>query len=124
MWVGYVLGQVASFFLTLLRMLPLAIANRLSRTRIPQDGDVVISLTSHGKRLNKVHFTLESIARGYTKAPNMTTTPLCPSACNDWSTAGYKSAVPMATTAPTPNTGTNSATLQAQASALPPSMTT
>ncbi|WP_314940316.1 glycosyltransferase [Corynebacterium durum] len=69
MWVGYVLGQVASFFLTLLRMLPLAIANRLSRTRIPQDGDVVISLTSHGKRLNKVHFTLESIARGYTKAP-------------------------------------------------------
>ena len=58
MWVGYVLGQVASFFLTLLRMLPLAIANRLSRTRIPQDGDVVISLTSHGKRLNKVHFTL------------------------------------------------------------------
>ena len=26
MWVGYVLGQVASFFLTLLRMLPLAIA--------------------------------------------------------------------------------------------------
>ena len=69
MWVGYVLGQVASFFLTLLRMLPLAIANRLSRTRIPQEGDVVISLTSHGKRLNKVHFTLESIARGYTKAP-------------------------------------------------------
>lgn len=69
MWIGYAAGQAASFFLTLLRMIPLAILNRVSRTRIPDTGDVVISLTSHGRRLNRVHYTLESIARGHRKAP-------------------------------------------------------
>lgn len=69
MWIGYAAGQTASFFLTLLRMIPLAILNRASRTRLPDTGEVVISLTSHGKRLNRVHYTLESIARGHQKAP-------------------------------------------------------
>lgn len=69
MWIGYAAGQTASFFLTLLRMIPLAVLNRVSRTRIPDTGDVVISLTSHGRRLNRVHYTLESIARGHQKAP-------------------------------------------------------
>lgn len=69
MWIGYVIGQAVSFFFTLFRMLPLALNNRFSRTRIPAEGDVVISLTSHGDRLNRVHFTLESIARGHVRAP-------------------------------------------------------
>lgn len=69
MWIGYALGQIASFFLTCFRIIPLFLANRLSRTKIPQEGDVIISLTTHGKRLTKVYLTLESIARGYEKAP-------------------------------------------------------
>lgn len=69
MWIGYVAGQTASFFFTLLRMIPLAVLNRVSRTRIPEDGDVVISLTTHGKRIRRVHYTLESIVRGHRKAP-------------------------------------------------------
>lgn len=69
MWIGYAAGQAASFFLTLLRMIPLALANRLSRTHLPRDGDVVISLTTHGRRINRVHYTLESIVRGHRKAP-------------------------------------------------------
>lgn len=69
MWVGYAVGQIASFFLTLLRMIPLAVLNRFSGTRIPAHGGVVISLTSHGRRLKRVHYTLESLARGYQKAP-------------------------------------------------------
>lgn len=69
MWIGYVLGQVVSFFFTLLRMIPLAWNNRFAMTKIPADGDVVISLTSHGDRLRRVHYTIESIARGYVKAP-------------------------------------------------------
>lgn len=69
MWVGYAVRQIASVFLTLLRMLPLAARNRVARGRIPETGDVVISLTTHGKRINYVHFTIESIARGHVKAP-------------------------------------------------------
>ncbi|MEJ5928051.1 glycosyltransferase [Corynebacterium sp. H128] len=69
MWVGYVVGQIASFFLTCFRIIPLWLANHLSRTRIPQEGEVIISLTTHGRRLSKVYLTLESIARGYVKAP-------------------------------------------------------
>lgn len=69
MWIGYTIGQIASFFLTIFRIIPLMIGNRISRTRIPADGDVIISLTTHGKRLNKVYVTLESIARGYERAP-------------------------------------------------------
>ncbi len=69
MWIGYVVGQAVSFFFTLFRMLPLALNNRFSRVRIPESGDVVISLTSHGDRINRVYFTLESIARGHVKAP-------------------------------------------------------
>lgn len=69
MWVSYTIGQIASFFLTCFRIIPLALANRISRTKVPQDGDVIISLTTHGKRLSKVYLTLESIVRGYRTAP-------------------------------------------------------
>ncbi len=69
MWIGYVIRQVASIFLTLLRMLPLALRNRFSRRTIPTSGEVIVSLTTHGKRINKVHFTIESVARGYQQAP-------------------------------------------------------
>ncbi|WP_047241265.1 hypothetical protein [Corynebacterium epidermidicanis] len=69
MWIGYTLGQIASFFLTCFRIIPLYVGNRIKHTRIPSSGPVVISLTSHGKRLEKVYLTLESIARGYMKAP-------------------------------------------------------
>ena len=69
MWVSYVLGQVASIFLTLGRMVPLNLRNRFGRGRVPQTGDVVISLTSHGARLKKVYLTLESLARGYVRVP-------------------------------------------------------
>ncbi len=69
MWIGYAVRQVASIFLTLLRMLPLALLNRFSRRTIPADGGVVVSLTTHGKRINQVHFSIESIARGHHKAP-------------------------------------------------------
>lgn len=69
MWISYVLGQAVSFFFTLFRMIPLAWNNHFSRRRFPQEGDVVISLTSHGDRLDRVHYTLESIARGTVKAP-------------------------------------------------------
>jgi hypothetical protein len=50
-------------------MIPLAWNNHFSRRRFPREGDVVISLTSHGDRLDRVHYTLESIARGTVKAP-------------------------------------------------------
>ncbi|NLZ57838.1 MAG: glycosyltransferase [Corynebacterium sp.] len=69
MWIGYVVRQVANIFLTLLRMLPLAVLNRVSKSRIPAEGEVVVSLTTHGKRINQVHFTIESVARGHEKAP-------------------------------------------------------
>ncbi len=69
MWIGYVVRQVASIFLTLLRMLPLAVLNRASKSQIPQQGEVIVSLTTHGKRINQVYFTIESVARGYEKAP-------------------------------------------------------
>lgn len=69
MWISYVLGQAVSFFFTLFRMIPLAWNNHFSRRRFPREGDVVISLTSHGDRLDRVHYTLESIARGTVKAP-------------------------------------------------------
>lgn len=69
MWIGYVIRQVASIFLTLLRMLPLALLNRFSRRPIPSEGDIVVSLTTHGKRLNQAYFTIESVARGHQKAP-------------------------------------------------------
>lgn len=69
MWISYVLGQAVSFFFTLFRMIPLAWNNHFSRRRFPREGDVVISLTSHGDRLDRVHYTLESLARGTVKAP-------------------------------------------------------
>lgn len=43
----------------------LALINRVSRTPIVDRGsDVVLSLTSHGRRVDRVHYTIESIAAG------------------------------------------------------------
>ncbi len=69
MWIGYVARQAVSFFFTLFRMLPLALNNRLSHRRLPREGEVVISLTTHGDRLKSVHYTLESLVRGRVQAP-------------------------------------------------------
>ncbi|GAB3944766.1 glycosyltransferase [Corynebacterium tapiri] len=71
MWIDYVAKQVVVAVPNLLRSVPLMVANRLSRVRIPQKSphNVVISLTSHGGRLRHVHLTLESIARGNLQAP-------------------------------------------------------
>lgn len=68
-WISYALGQAVSFLFTLLRMIPLTWRNRFSRAPIPQGGEVLISLTSHGVRLRRAHFTVESIARGKSPAP-------------------------------------------------------
>ncbi|WP_080794426.1 glycosyltransferase [Corynebacterium pacaense] len=69
MWIGYAVSQIASIFLTFLRMVPLSFRNRFSHAQIPDDGDVVVSLTTHGSRLAHAHLTIESIARGYLKSP-------------------------------------------------------
>ena len=69
MWISYTVRQIVSVFLTLFRMLPLALRNKFSRGQIPETGDVIISLTTHGKRINYVLYTIESIARGHVKAP-------------------------------------------------------
>ncbi|WP_082845311.1 hypothetical protein, partial [Rathayibacter tanaceti] len=43
----------------------LALANRFSRrSAVDPDGDVVVTMTTHGERLQRVHVALESIARG------------------------------------------------------------
>ncbi|WP_194420375.1 glycosyltransferase [Microbacterium abyssi] len=42
----------------------LRLRNRWSRERITGDGDAIVSLTSYGPRILKVHLTIESIAMG------------------------------------------------------------
>lgn len=69
MWIGYAVRQIASMLLTFLRMVPLEYRNRFSHGRIPRDGEVIVSLTTHGKRLAHAHVTIESIARGYLASP-------------------------------------------------------
>ncbi|KQB87341.1 hypothetical protein [Corynebacterium lowii] len=85
MWLRYVAGQVVSFFFTLFRLIPLQWNNRFSRTRIPAPGgqepgsksrepgtghsNVLISLTTHGRRLRTVFFAIESVARGPHRVP-------------------------------------------------------
>lgn len=69
MWVSYVAGQVVSFVFTLFRLIPLAWANRVGGARIPAEGDVVVSLTTHGRRLASAFYAVESVARGSRPAP-------------------------------------------------------
>lgn len=69
MWIGYAVRQIASMLLTFLRMVPLELRNRFSHRPIPRDGEVIVSLTTHGKRLAHAHVTIESIARGYLASP-------------------------------------------------------
>lgn len=71
MWTDYVAKQVVAAVPNLLRAIPLMIANRWSRRRVPESSldDVVVSLTSHGSRLRHVYMTIESVARGNTSAP-------------------------------------------------------
>lgn len=46
-------------------LLVLALANRFSRrSAVDPDGEVVVTMTTHGERLQRVHVALESIARG------------------------------------------------------------
>ncbi|MDU7286823.1 MAG: glycosyltransferase [Corynebacterium kroppenstedtii] len=67
--VSYFLGQVVSFFLTLARLIPLRVHNEFDGKPIPQSGPVTISVTTHGPRMDKVWYTLESLARGTLSAP-------------------------------------------------------
>lgn len=69
MWLRYVAGQALSVVFTLARLLPLQWSNHFSRSVIPRDGDVVISLTTHGRRLDTVFYAIESVARGPRRAP-------------------------------------------------------
>ncbi|MDR7328453.1 glycosyltransferase [Corynebacterium guangdongense] len=71
MWIRYGLGQAVSLVVTLVRLVPLAILNRVSRERLPDatPAGVVISMTTHGARLAHVHYALESLARGNMVAP-------------------------------------------------------
>lgn len=71
MWIDYVAHQVATAVPNFLRSVPLMVGNRVSRRRIPATSaeNVIISLTSHGKRLRHVHLTIESIVRGNLSAP-------------------------------------------------------
>lgn len=46
-------------------ILKLELANRVSRRRVTSaDSDVVVSATTHGTRINRVHVAIESVARG------------------------------------------------------------
>ncbi|MDO4686101.1 MAG: glycosyltransferase [Corynebacterium sp.] len=63
MFIPTAIMQALNVFFTLARMVPLALRNRLSAARIPAEGEVTISLTTHGRRLAKVHFSIESVAR-------------------------------------------------------------
>ena len=67
--IGYFLGQVVSFFLTLARLIPLRVHNEFDGKPIPSYGPVTISLTTPGPRLTKVWYTIESLARGTVSAP-------------------------------------------------------
>lgn len=71
MWIRYGLGQASSLAFTLVRMIPLVLANRFGRVPIPAAAShgVVISVTSHGPRLKHAHIALESLARGNVPAP-------------------------------------------------------
>ncbi|MDO5077877.1 glycosyltransferase [Corynebacterium sp.] len=56
------IAQTLNAVFTLARMVPLALKNRFRTARIPRDGEVTISLTTHGRRLASVHYSIESVA--------------------------------------------------------------
>ncbi len=60
--------RLISAALRLLYMAYLALEDRLLRPALTGEADVDVSLTSHGKRLRRVHHTLRSLARGQAKA--------------------------------------------------------
>ena len=51
------------------RLAWLSVINRFMRAPITQPGGPVVSLTSYGKRIHTVHFTIESIGRGRVYRP-------------------------------------------------------
>ena len=48
------------------------VVNRISRKTILGSGDVIVSLTTHGDRIDQVYLTLESISRGRVRARRVT----------------------------------------------------
>lgn len=50
-----------------INLIRLRMVNRLSRRRVTGEGDVVVSLTSFGHRLDSAFYALESIARGHVR---------------------------------------------------------
>ena len=57
--------EVCSLCLTLVRLAWLSVINRFVQAPITRPGGPVVSLTSYGKRIHTVHFTIESIGRGH-----------------------------------------------------------
>ncbi|WKD62100.1 hypothetical protein CCICO_10505 [Corynebacterium ciconiae DSM 44920] len=62
MWLGYLLSAALNALLHLPLLLRLMWRNRTSRTPLPQHPEVIITLTSHGRRLRWVHLAIESVA--------------------------------------------------------------
>ncbi|MBC3186088.1 glycosyltransferase [Corynebacterium sp. zg-331] len=72
MWFRYVVGQAVGFLFTLLRLVPLRWHNRFSRSRLPRwegNPELLVSLTTHGRRLRTVFLAIESVARGARGVP-------------------------------------------------------
>lgn len=70
MWAaGYLAQQVCRFGATAVDATRLTVANFGEAPRIPAAGPVLISLTTHGDRINTVYLAIESLARGSLKAP-------------------------------------------------------
>jgi O-antigen/teichoic acid export membrane protein len=56
--------RMYSLCITLAQLAWLSVINHFLRAPITQQGGPVVSLTSYGKRIHTVHFTIESIGRG------------------------------------------------------------
>ncbi|APT83963.1 hypothetical protein [Corynebacterium aquilae] len=66
MWMQYAFGQAAKSAGTFAALAWLRAINASAGARMPKDSDIVVSLTTHGSRLNSVWAAIESIARGTT----------------------------------------------------------
>ncbi len=66
MWVAYALNQAFGYLFTLMRMVPLVWRNHFCTQHIPvgdATSDFLISLTTHGKRVQRVFYAIESLTR-------------------------------------------------------------
>lgn len=66
MWVAYALKQAFGYLFTLMRMVPLLWRNHFCTQHLPTQGaspTITISLTTHGKRIERVFYAIESLSR-------------------------------------------------------------